>query len=163
MVARRVRSPAPDARREVAGVPGLHVEPRPSAVVRALRRARRRRGRTTDHAVRLSAGGAEVAPDGKHVLFRSTDASGELTPGNAVYTVGLDGRGLRRITKPSASSYVLTGSYSPDGRSLVFATNAGATGSFADVFTLDLATGRRIQVTHTPNLDGWPTWGRAAT
>jgi Tol biopolymer transport system component len=111
---------------------------------------------------RLSAGGAEVAPDGKHVLFRSTDASGELTPGNALYTVGLDGRGLHRITKPSASSYVLTGSYSPDGRSLVFATNAGATGSFADVFTLDLATGRRVQVTHTPNLDGWPTWGRAA-
>ncbi len=93
---------------------------------------------------RLSAGGEDVAPDGRQVLFRSTDASGELTPGNALYTVGLDGRGLRRLTTPTASSYVLTGSYSPDGgRSLVFATNEGATGGFADVFTLDLVTGRR--------------------
>jgi hypothetical protein len=41
-----------------------------------------------------------------------------------------------------------------------FATNDGATGSFADIFTLDLATARRIQVTRTPDLDGWPTWGR---
>ncbi|MGA8941619.1 MAG: hypothetical protein WB502_02735 [Thermoactinomyces sp.] len=110
--------------------------------------------------LKLWASGGEISPDGQHVLFRSTYESGELTPGNAMYTVSINGRGLRRLIAPSFSSYVLTGSYSPDGQSIVFATNEGATGTFADVFTLDVATGRRMQVTHTPNLDGWPTWGR---
>jgi Tol biopolymer transport system component len=110
--------------------------------------------------VKLWASGGEISTDGQHVLFHSTFVSGELTPGNALYTVGIDGRGLRRLIPPSFSSYVLNGSYSPDGGSIVFATNDGATGTFADIFTLDLATGARVQVTHTKNLDGWPTWGR---
>jgi Tol biopolymer transport system component len=110
--------------------------------------------------LKLWASGGEISPDGRQVLFRSTFASGELTPGNALYTVSIDGRRLRRLIPPSFSSYLLTGSYSPDGRSIVFATNDGATGTFADVFTLDLKRGHRAQVTHTRNLDGWPTWGR---
>ena len=110
--------------------------------------------------LKLWASGGEVSTDGQHVLFHSTFVSGELTPGNALYTVGINGHGLRRLIPPSFSSYVLNGSYSPDGRSIVFATNDGATGTFADIFTLDLATGQRVQVTHTRNLDGWPTWGR---
>lgn len=110
--------------------------------------------------LKLWAGGEEISPDGTHVLFKSTFVSGELTPGNALYTVGIDGRGLHRLIAPSFSSYVITGSYSPDGRSIVFATNDGATGSFPDIFTLDLVTMKRVQVTHTRNLDGWPTWGR---
>ncbi|HEV2590797.1 MAG TPA: hypothetical protein VGU02_02790 [Gaiellaceae bacterium] len=106
----------------------------------------------------LQAGGEAVSPDGRSVLFKST-FGGELTPGNALYTVSIDGSGLRQLIPPSAS-YVITGSYSPDGRSIVFATNDGATGSFADVFTRDLSTGIRGQVTDTQNLDGWPDWGR---
>lgn len=110
--------------------------------------------------LKLWAGGGNISPDGKSVLFKSTFVSGELTPGNALYTVSIDGSHLHRLIPASFTSYVITGSYSPDGRSIVFATNDGATGSFADIFTLDLATGARAQVTHTANLDGWPSWGR---
>jgi Tol biopolymer transport system component len=105
----------------------------------------------------FGAGGDELSPDGRTLLFGAHSA-GELTPGNALYTAGIDGRGLHRIVPASASHYLLMGSFSPDGRSIVFAD--GTSGSLADVFTLDLATGRRVQVTHTRNLDGWPTWGR---
>ena len=108
----------------------------------------------------LDAGGASISPDGAHVLFHSTIAGSELTPGNALYTVGIDGRGLRRILPASPYGYVLTGSFSPDGGSVVFATNAANPGGFASVVTIDLRTGRQAQLTHAHTLDGWPSWGR---
>jgi Tol biopolymer transport system component len=107
----------------------------------------------------LDAGGSAWSPDGTRILFKSSAPGGELAPGSVLYEVRADGTGLRRLTNVGGYHYVLTGSYSPDGHSVVFATDDGATGAFADVFTLDLATGRRIQVTRTRNLDGWPAWG----
>jgi TolB protein len=114
----------------------------------------------------LAVPGGEWSPDGTHILFKSSLPSGELTPGTNLYTVRADGTGLRRLTKVGASHYVLSGSYSPDGKSVVFATDKGATsdpkgGTFADIVTLRLGGGKLTYVTHTANLDGWPTWGRA--
>lgn len=108
---------------------------------------------------RLLAAGGEWSPDSKQVLFKSTLDGGELSPGNALYIVRLDGTALRRVSNVGGDHYVLTGSFSPDGRSVVFATDDGATGTFPDIFTMQLTTGRRTQVTHRRNLDGWPTWG----
>jgi Tol biopolymer transport system component len=59
---------------------------------------------------------------------------------------------------------VLNGSFSPDGKSIVFATDEDATanprgGTFADVFTMRLDSGALTHVTHAANLDGWPSWG----
>lgn len=109
---------------------------------------------------KLDAGGAAWSPSGSRILFRSSAPGGELAPGSVLYEIHADGTGMRRLTDVGGNHYVLTGSYSPDGRSVVFATNDGANGAFADVFTLDLATGKRVQVTRTRNLDGWPAWGR---
>jgi Tol biopolymer transport system component len=110
---------------------------------------------------KLWASGGEFSPDGKHVLFRSTTPrGGELAPGNAIYVRDLDPPRLHRLTTPNSVTYFLTGAYSPDGGSIVYAT--GTTGGLADIFTLDLTTGERVQMTHTRNLDGWPTWGRAS-
>ena len=102
------------------------------------------------------------------MLRHGTSSDNDQTQHAALVEATLDGAELRYVGRFdhwegdffNARIYVLTGSYSPDGRSLVFATNDGATGAFADVFTLDLATGRRVQVTRTRNLDGWPAWCR---
>jgi Tol biopolymer transport system component len=56
---------------------------------------------------------------------------------------------------------VQSGSFSPDGRSIVFATSAGAVGSPSapDVFVM-AADGTNIRpVTRTSNWDGLPDWG----
>jgi len=80
--------------------------------------------------------------------------------------VRADGTGLERLTNVGASYYVLSGSYSPDGKSVVFATDEGATANphgntFADIVTMGLDGGKLTYVTHAANLDGWPTWGTA--
>jgi Tol biopolymer transport system component len=114
----------------------------------------------------LAAAGGDWSPDGTHILFKSTLPSGELTPGTRLYTVRADGTGLQRLTNVGASYYVLSGSYSPDGKSVVFATDEGATANphgntFADIVTMRLGGGKLTYVTHAANLDGWPTWGTA--
>ena len=58
----------------------------------------------------------------------------------------------------------MTRSFSPDGASIVFATDEGGTpnprgGTFADVFTMQLGTNLKHPVTRSENLDGWPNWG----
>ena len=108
---------------------------------------------------RLRAPSADWSPTGKEILFKSSIDDFELTPGTNLYTVGADGSRLRQLTRVGAYDYVLAGSFSPDGRSIVFATNEGATGSFADIFTMKLNGDRLAQVTRSENLDGWPTWG----
>jgi Tol biopolymer transport system component len=59
---------------------------------------------------------------------------------------------------------VLSGSFSPDGKALVFATDYGATvnplgKTFADIVVMQIGSNKLTQVTRTANLDGWPTWG----
>jgi Tol biopolymer transport system component len=115
---------------------------------------------------RLAAAGADWSPDSTHILFKSTLPSGELTPGTNLYTMRADGTGLERLTNVGAGHYVLSGSYSPDGQSVVFATDEGATANaqgntFADIVTRRVDAGKLTYVTHAANLDGWPTWGTA--
>jgi Tol biopolymer transport system component len=117
---------------------------------------------------RLGAGSPDWSPDSKQVLFkRSVPGAGELTPGTNLYTIGVNGTGLRRVTNVGAGHYVLAGSFSPDGTSIVYATDLAATdnprgNTFADIDTMPLAGGRPTRVTHAANLDGWPSWGPAA-
>jgi TolB protein len=115
---------------------------------------------------RLSAGSPDWSPDGKQVLFkRSIPGASELTPGTNLYTIRVNGKGLRRVTNVGSNHYVLAGSFSPDGTSIVFATDAEAAANpnaaqpFADVFTMRINGTNLKPATRTPNLDGWPTWG----
>jgi Tol biopolymer transport system component len=117
---------------------------------------------------RLSAGSPDWSPDGKQVLFKRFIAgANELTPGTNLYTIGVNGTGLRRVTNVGASHYALAGSFSPDGTSIVFATDSQATANprapqpFADVFTTRIDGTNLTPITRTANLDGWPTWGPA--
>ena len=113
----------------------------------------------------LSAGSPDWSPDSKHLLFKQfIPGASELTPGTNLYTIGVDGTGLRRVTNVGVSHYVLAGSFSPDGTSIVYATDLAATPNpgqspFADIDTVPLTGGSPTLVTHTADLDGWPSWG----
>jgi Tol biopolymer transport system component len=113
---------------------------------------------------RLKAGDrSDWSPDGTRILFRTMpNGEGDYGKGN-IYTIRPDGSGLRQLTHFPASVRVLqTGSYSPDGASILFMTTAGATrglGLLPDVFVMT-ADGTDIRpVTRSRNWDGSPDWG----
>ena len=98
------------------------------------------------------------SPDGTEILF----GSGPLGSGN-LYTVHPDGTGLRQLTHYHGASRVSLGSYSPDGKSIVFGTVVGAVNrkgaSLNDVFVM-AADGTNVRpVTRAPNFDAHPDWG----
>lgn len=105
------------------------------------------------------------SPDGWRILFRGgRGADFDRGQGN-LYTVGADGRGLRRLTHFAQRAGVLrTGSYSPDGRSIVFATTIGATSvsgsDLPDVFVMAVDGTHVRPVTRARNWDGTADWGR---
>ena len=101
------------------------------------------------------------APDGSRIVF--TFVRGENR--GDLYTIRPDGTGLHRLTHSVASTTMLSGSYSPDGRSIVFATSAGATAHctgcpiYPDVFVMR-PDGTRIRpLIRSRNWDGGPDWG----
>jgi hypothetical protein len=122
-----------------------------------------------------------VSPNGSTVVFEVT-AEFAVFPllsvpagQEGIYVVRADGRGLRRLGSPSRDprfritpepsspigvAFPLSGEFhfSPDGRNVVYTDiGLGPAGEDAiQVMTLDLATGRRTQVTHLPKGTGVP-------
>ena len=66
--------------------------------------------------------GARRSPDPLRV-----NRAGGAPAGTNLYTVRPDGTDLRRLTNVGTGHYVLAGSYSPDGKAIVYATDLGAT------------------------------------
>ena len=120
------------------------------------------------------------SPDGSRILFtavrsedRQVDLDGERD--GDLFTIRADGTEPHRLTyftdAPFQSNFLQSGSFSPDGRSIVFATSVGATFGtglsaadtglvLPDVFVMS-ADGTNIRpVTRTTNWDGLPDWGR---
>jgi hypothetical protein len=121
-----------------------------------------------------------VSPDGSGVVFEVTDDFSLLVPNTlegeqeGFFFVRADGTGLRRLgpasrdptfrlvpdaTSPLGFQVSLAWkvAFSPDGRLVAFTDRApGATGADAvQLFTLELATGRRTQITRrSPSVDG---------
>lgn len=116
-----------------------------------------------------------VSPTGEHVVFEVTDDFSLLSPGKllppeqqgGIFAVRADGRGLRRLGPPSRDpsfGFQCCGRYglrttvwtrltfSPDGREVVLTDlGPGPAGEEAvQVFTLNVDTGERIQLTHLP-------------
>lgn len=108
---------------------------------------------------RLQAGKhPDWSPDGTRILF----ASGPLFRGN-LFTISPDGTNLRKLTHFKGQTKVSTGSYSPDGASIVFSTVVGAVNppgaTLTDVFVMT-SDGTDIRpVTRARNWDGSADWG----
>jgi len=65
------------------------------------------------------------------------------------------------LTHFPASDRVLPGSYSPDGRLIVFETTAGAVGGAPDVFVMNSDGTEIHQVMKTRNFETQADWGPA--
>ncbi len=89
------------------------------------------------------------APDGKSIVFTSDrNGSGDL------FRVNPDGSGLTQLTSDAA--YEDQAAFSPDGKQLVFVSTRGS--GYADIWTLDIATGRAKALTSGPGGDYRPSW-----
>ena len=98
------------------------------------------------------------SPDGTRILF----AGGPMDHGN-LFTIHPDGTGLQQLTHYHGLTKMSTGSYSPDGKSIVFGMVVGAVNTpgstLNDVFVMN-ADGTHIRpFTRTKNWDGSPDWG----
>jgi Tol biopolymer transport system component len=105
------------------------------------------------------------SPDGSTILFRThpgEDLNAASGYGANLYTIHPDGTGLRQLTHFPAYNRVDMGSYSPDGKTIVFETSAGAVGpGLTDIFELNAdGTGLR-QITRTRNFETAADWGPA--
>ena len=106
------------------------------------------------------------SPDGSHILFRSIvlGSKGDpfLSTGN-IYSIRPDGRGLRQLTHFPPETQIQLGSYSPDGRKIVFSTTRGAirhgTVQHPDLFTMDADGSHIRRLLGSRNWEGTPTWG----
>ncbi len=99
---------------------------------------------------------ADWSPDGKRILFRS--ASSSFLQSN-LWTVRRDGTDLKQLTRLPLTTEVLSASYSPDGRWIVFSKTGRA--GLPDLFAIRPdGTGLR-QITRTAVWDSSPDWGVA--
>lgn len=95
----------------------------------------------------------DCSPDGSTVVF-SAPAT-ESTQSTNVYSVGIDGKGLRQLTHSSDGTDNGADSWSPDGKKLAFASNRS--GMF-QIYSMN-ADGTRIrQITHGAEAH-LATWG----
>jgi Tol biopolymer transport system component len=95
------------------------------------------------------------SPDGRWILFRSNESGDFLN--SQLYVVHPDGSGLHRVTHLSPDTLLLSASFSPDGKRIVYAQSG--TGGLPDIFTMKTDGTHRRQVTSNRNWDSAPDWG----
>ena len=106
-------------------------------------------------------GRPDWSPDGKLVLFRTHPGNDPSGIGSNLYTIRPDGTDLHQLTHFAASQHVLEGSWSPDGRRIVFATTDAAVGTSTDIFVMNADGSNITPITRTPNWEDDPDWGPA--
>jgi len=97
------------------------------------------------------------SPDGKWILFRSPEPGGFA--GTDLYRVRSDGTGLRQLTNYAQDVAVLSASYSPDGKSIVFGRTGK--GGLPDVWVMRADGKNARPITRTAKWDSGPDWGPA--
>jgi TolB protein len=106
---------------------------------------------------RLDAGDhPDWSPDGKRIVFRSATFS--FTQSN-FWTVRRDGTDLKQLTRFPATTEVLSASYSPDGRWIVFSKTGRA--GLPDLFAIRPNGSGLRQITRTAAWESAPDWGVA--
>jgi Tol biopolymer transport system component len=131
-------------------------------------RGKPHRRRVTPRNLRAAGDRIDWSPDGSRILFRTRPFPGVNFGGN-LYTVRPNGTGLRQLTHYNATDRrpgaLWTGSYSPDGSSILFATFrdavGGADSGFPDILVMSVDGTNVRPVTRSRNWDGTPDWGPA--
>jgi len=105
-------------------------------------------------------GRPDWSPDGRTILFRTHPGDDPSGYGANLYTIHPDGSGLRQLTHYLSGDRVLEGSWSPDGRQIVFATSHAAVGgSKPDLFVMNADGTNERPLTRTVNFETEADWG----
>jgi len=110
-----------------------------------------------------AAGAPSWSPDGKRILYSTYcwfGTCGQRPTGAQLFSVGLDGKSPRQLTRVSGNA--LGGRWSPDGKKIVFVRNARA-GPTGEVYTMsaDGAGLRRVSAGADQDARG-PDWGTSS-
>ncbi|ARZ72029.1 TolB family protein [Streptomyces sp. HU2014] len=93
------------------------------------------------------------SPKGDRLVFQRRERDSDTW---ALYVMGADGTGLRRLTGGSGEH--TDPSWSPDGRSVVFSSTAGGL-EVPQIFVIPATGGTPVRVTRSPaGYDGAPSW-----
>jgi TolB protein len=107
-------------------------------------------------------GRPDWSPDERTILFRTHPGGDPSGYGANLYTIRPDGTGLHQLTRFSSHARVLDGSYSPDGKSIVFETSSGAVGGeLTDIFVMNADGTNARPITRTRNFETGADWGPA--
>lgn len=98
------------------------------------------------------------SPDGKWILFRSYEDVDNKQ--SQIYLIHPDGSGLKQLTRFKRGAVVTSSSFSPDGKSIVFATTG--VGGNADLFVMRSNGTGMHPITRTKLWDSAPDWGPAS-
>jgi DNA-binding SARP family transcriptional activator len=163
VIVSRTPPPFPDAVLIVA-------EKEPHGSVRAYRVELKREGWPPSPALDVTAIGSpyrmsfpEIAfdatpsPDGRQWVFRREMAD---SGGNELFLAGPRGS-IHRLTYRRGDD--MTADWSPDARQVVFSTTRWNAHAWADLATLDLASGRARQLTGGDEVDTYATWSPDGT
>jgi Tol biopolymer transport system component len=96
------------------------------------------------------------SPNGKLILFRSHEGGAKQSQ---IYVARPDGSGLRPLTHFGSGTTVLSYSFSPNGKWIVFAKSGR--GGEPDIFVMRVNGTDIRPVTRTPLWDSAPDWGAA--
>ena len=97
------------------------------------------------------------SPNGRRILFRAP-ANDEFV-GSNLYTIGADGRNLKKLTRFGPASGPLSASYSPDGRWVVFGRIS--VGKLPDLYRIRVDGTGMERITRTAPWESAPDWGPA--
>ena len=98
------------------------------------------------------------APDGRRILISSPPSEKPGTASN-VFTIRPDGTRLRQLThETKAGVHALADSFSPDGKSIIYARNVGLADGGFQVWVMNANGSGAHQLTHGADAH-WASWG----
>lgn len=113
-------------------------------------------------------GGAFFSPDCKEIVWRASRPEGKaleeyralladhlVRPSRMeIYVMDADGTNVRQVTNNGAANFCPY--FHPDGRRIIYASNAGEDPREFDLFLVDKNGGEPERITFTPGFDGFP-------
>jgi TolB protein len=102
-----------------------------------------------DFGYRSDVGGATWSPDGKTIVFSAhNNGPGKPSKASALFGVGADGRGLRRLTPWDTEQQISGPTYSPDGKTILFRLKPPGQDFGGDYWTVRSDGSARRRLTH---------------
>jgi Tol biopolymer transport system component len=104
----------------------------------------------------LGAASPDVSPDGSHVVFGQSGASFQPA---SIYTMGIDGSAITKLTDPGCCHHDGLPKYSPDGKQIVYLTDCNYPSlDGMDIYEMNADGTDQHGLTSNLTVGGWPDY-----